>query len=126
MALKLCQNLRAYGGSAPEPYLPGALPLDPTRGPNAGPWTPPVIARATRSVGATLTSYPGRQNPLAMPLVRGASVSSRERALKFETFYLHTHKIGRHCMGGGITREEKKSTKYGRKVNKQHLPRLLT
>ena len=52
MALKLCQNLRAYGGSAPGPH----------QGPNAGPWTPPVIARATRSVGATLTSVPRAPN----------------------------------------------------------------
>ena len=44
--------------------LPGAPPLDPTKGPKAGPWTPPMSARATRLVGttyfapsATSTSY---------------------------------------------------------------------
>ena len=90
MALKLCQNLRAYGGSAPGPCPPGALPLDPTRGPNAGPWIPPVIARATRSVGATLTSCPGRQNPLAMPLVRGASCVQQGKGITIRDVLL-TH-----------------------------------
>ena len=33
--------------------LPGAPPLDPTKGHKVGPWTPPVSARATRSVGTT-------------------------------------------------------------------------
>ena len=37
---------------------------------------------------------------------------------------LITHKIRRRGMGGCLTR--RKSKKYGRKVNKQHLPRLST
>ena len=38
----------------------GLRPLNPTRGPMTSPWTPQVIARATHSVGATLTSCSGR------------------------------------------------------------------
>ena len=58
MALKLCQNLRAYGGSAPWTVPAKGFATGPH---HSGPWTPPVIARATRSVDATLTSCPGRQ-----------------------------------------------------------------
>ena len=37
--LKNPENPGASGGSAP--WTPaGAMPLDPTRGPSAGPWTP--------------------------------------------------------------------------------------
>ena len=43
-------NLRVSGGS---------VPLNPTRGLKTSPWTPQVIAHATHSVGATLTSCSG-------------------------------------------------------------------
>ena len=40
--------------------LSGATPPGSHQGSKSSLWTPPVIARATRSVGATLTSCPGR------------------------------------------------------------------
>ena len=58
-ALKDAETWELPGALSPRP-LPGALPLDTIRGPKAGPWTPPVIARTMRSMGTILTSCPRR------------------------------------------------------------------
>ena len=67
------QNLKASRGSAP--WTPGGdLPLHPTRGPKAGPWTPPVMGfaprRSTRAQICTTQCHWGpSSNFLRTPLI---------------------------------------------------------
>ena len=50
-------------GASPPRNPPGALPLDPTRGPYAGPWTPCPDGRALRSLGFATISFFFSQQP---------------------------------------------------------------
>ena len=78
-----------------------------TRGPKAGPWTPTVIARATRSVGATLTSCPRRHIHYATGPLIGTWAAIR------------TNMVVSNCSIGLCTmcKKKKKKPKMVRKPN---------
>ena len=65
----MCKNPLASGGFAPRPP-PGALPLDPTRGPWVGPWTPGRECESSASLRYASTYLAGTKMVLARTLVR--------------------------------------------------------